>query len=174
MEDANPYQAPASLEAESPQPSTAARLPVRLLAGWTAVFLLNMPIPLLLGGEVTKNHGRFGMFVAAATLLLLGGWFCVSQRKLGWSLAIGGVPIALSQLVPFLQMIAGIVALSIGEFFQQIENKDDALPQVVGEPGGFLLTIVTGSLLMGAALALGLLMRALMPTRWRERASGDA
>lgn len=169
MEDANPYQAPASLEGETPL--APGRLPVRLLAGWTALFLLNMPLPLLFAGEVTRNHGRSGVFVASAALWLLGCWVCVAQRKTGFALAVGGAPVALSQIVPFLQIMAGMVALTAGEFFQQIENKDDALGQVVSEPGGFLLTMITGGLLMSAALVLGLLMRALMPARWREGAS---
>jgi hypothetical protein len=171
MEEANPYQAPASVEGETPPPPAAGRLPMRLLAGWTAIFLLNMPLPLLFAGEVTRNHGRSGVFVASATLWLLGGWVCVAQRKVGFALAVGGAPVALSQIVPLLQIMAGIVALTVGELFQQVENKDDAVGQVVSEPGGFLLTMITGSLLMGAALVLGLLLRALMPARWREAAS---
>jgi hypothetical protein len=173
MQDANPYQAPVGFEGNEPVAATR-RLPIRLLVGWTAVCLLNMPLPLLLAGEVTKHHGRTGMLVASATLFLVGAWVCVAQPKLGLALVVGGAPIALSQIVPFLQIMAGLVALAVGEFFQQVENQDDVPGQVVSEPGGFILTMITGGLLMGAALTLGLLMRALIPTRWRECASGAA
>lgn len=173
MNDANPYQAPARVEGETPPLSAARRIPKRLLAGWTAVFLLNMPLPLLYGWIFTQNHGRAGMFAAAATLLLLGGWVCVTQRKLGLALVVGGAPLALSQIFPLAQFMAGLVALIIGDFFRQVENKDDTVGEVVSEPGGFLVTMITGSLLMGAALVLGLLLRALMPARWREGASPD-
>jgi hypothetical protein len=156
MEDANPYQAPASLEAESPQPSTAARLPVRLLAGWTAVFLLNMAVPLLFGWNMTAKHGRIGMFAAAVLLLFLGGWVCVVREKLGRALVRGGVGIGLGQLLPVLQVMAGLAAMDVGHLLRQVKGDD-----ILSEPGGFIMTIVTGGLLMCAAFVLGLFMGAI-------------
>lgn len=175
MEDANPYRAPGSIEPEASKPPTAERRQLlRLLAAWTVVCLLNMPLPAFFGWASASERGRAGMVAGAAALLFLGGSICVAWRKYGWALVIGGVPIGLSQFLPILHVMAGLVAMAIGEWLGQVEVSDAAVMQIRSETGGFVVTIITGMLLMAGAMLAGLFIRAVAPSRWRKEAPCDS
>lgn len=175
MEDANPYRAPSSIEPEAPGPPIAERRQLlRLLVGWAAVCLFNMPMPLLLSWDLTRRHGRGGMAAGAAALLFLGGGICAAWRKFGRALVIGGIPIGLSQFLPILHLMAGLVALAIGERLGRVKNDDAVVMEIRSEFSGFVVTMVTGTLLMAAAILAGLFIQAVAPSRWRKAATRDS
>lgn len=169
MDDANPYQAPSNFETETSPASTAALDLLRpLWRGWAPVFLLNMIVPLLYGLSMTHGFGRLGMFAAVPVLFALGGWVCACQPKFRRALIRGGVLVALSQLLPVLQIVAGLVAMDLTAMLGQAQAAVVRPPEVVSAPGGFLMTMFTGLLLMCAAFCLGLLLQAILPDRSRN------
>ena len=171
MEAENPYRAPQNVAAamlrRTPRAGHKAGL---LLVGWALAFLINLPGPRFMLSAGVYEHGAAGMFVAAAVLFLLGGAVCTAQRNLGLALVFGGVPVGLSQVYPILQFVAELIAISIGEVLGVVEyigevGHRDMVWRAVGELGGFAVTFFTGGLLMGAAIACGLAIRAVMPGR---------
>lgn len=170
MEDANPYQAPSNLETDWPPASIATSGSLKLLwRGWAPVFLLNMIVPLSLGSLAADARGCIGMFVGTAVLFVMCGWLCSCQPRLARAIVRGGAPIGVAQLVPILQIIAGLAAMAIVSTLRLADEPDP----VNGMPGGFLVTIITGVLLIGAALFLGLLFEAILPDRSRNRQPHD-
>ena len=91
------------------------------------------------------------------------------REQLGQALVRGGVGIGLAQLIPVLQLMAGLVAMDVGRLLCQVDGND-----IRSEPGGFIMTTVTGGLLMCAALVLGLIFRVIMPGRGHDIVSSDA
>ena len=114
---------------------------------WAGVFSANLIVPLWLGWEITRNGGRVGMFIAIA-VLLASSLLALSRRpELRKSVVAGGVFTALTQVLPLVQMAAGLLSLSV-------------VDQCCFEAGGFLVTILTAGLLLVAALACGVIIRA--------------
>ena len=74
-----------------------------------------MAVPLLFSLALTDQHGRLGMSVAALFLLTIGCVICAANRKLAVALLAGGALVALSQLLPGLQIIAGMVGMGAGQ-----------------------------------------------------------
>lgn len=171
MEDENPYRAPEIVAAAMLRRTPRAGLKLGLLCvGWTLIFLINLPEPLSMLSEGVYEHGAAGMFVAAAVLFLLGGAVCTAQRNLGLTLVFGGVPVGLSQVFPILQFMAELIAIGIGEAMGVVEyigevGHRDMVWRAASELGGFAVTFLTGGLLMGAAIAFGLAIRAVLPGR---------
>ncbi len=169
MDDVNPYQAPSNLEAQAPPASTAALdLLKPLWRRWSRVFALNMIVPLLFGLPRTYGIGWVGMFAAVPVLFALGGWACACQPNIGRILIRGGVLVALSQLLPVLQIVAGLAAMDLTAMLGQVEATVGRSPEVGSAAGGFLMTMFTGFFLMCAALFLGLLFEAILPDRSRH------
>ena len=117
---------------------------------WTLVFVANLLVPLMLGWSTTRNHGRVAMFVAIVMLWFVGDNAGKKGRTLGSGLLVGGVVVGLSQIYPFLQLIAGLIALTVAKQLGQANEEFD----VTSELGGFIATTVTGGLLMAAALII--------------------
>ncbi|QEH35324.1 hypothetical protein OJF2_38750 [Aquisphaera giovannonii] len=141
----------------------------RTALGWIAVFLLNMIVPLLFGWSMTREGGRVGMAAAILTLFATGCWICTARRQLASPLLLGAAFVGLSQVFPLLQILAGSAGMVAATALRVAENNDDALPRVIGEAGGFVVTLVTGGLLMAASLVAGLSLRMLTPAHWWPR-----
>ena len=162
-DDVNPYQAPCSNRSEPTRTEFNVSSAKRLYMAWFFIFALNLIAPLYFGWRMTEDGGRIGMLLAAILLLAVGYWICASARELGFALVVGGVAVALSQVLPMLQIMAGALGCALAVAMGLHSNGDavDSPPMVVGEVGGFVVTLITGSLLMGAALVTGLALRAL-------------
>ena len=160
-DEPNPYQAPQCAEAGVPiSGGINTEGKKRLYVGWLTVFALNLILPGFLGWQTTENGGRLGMLVGAAVLLTVGLWICSRAAKLGFALIIGGIAVALSQVIGILQMLAGISAYACAEALGLVESMQ-AGPHISNAIGGFVITLITGALLMAAALVAGLMLRAL-------------
>jgi hypothetical protein len=115
-----------------------------------------MAVPLLFSGPVTEQHGKLGMGVALVSFLACGCYLCAYHRKLAVALLVGGVLVALTQLFPILQIVAGLIGMAVGQAFGQTSSgEDEATPHLTGELGGFVVTLITGGILIGAAACSG-------------------
>ncbi len=168
LHEQNPYEAPTdALRSVLPTGNANPRVGLGAYMAWIGVFVLNMAVPLLFGASMTQEHGRLGMSVAALLLLAVGCFICAASRKLARHLIVGGALVGLAQLYPILQIIAGMIGMAAGQALGMAELDDDARsPGVSGELGGFVVTFVTGTILIAAGACAGMLLRLLTPARW--------
>lgn len=157
----NPYAAP--LAAPGPAPGEAAPRPGRWWpAVWSGVFLGNLVIPLLFGATMVSPAGRAGLALG------VGLWWAVGlvglrQSERARRVAVsGGVCVALSQVVPFLQIMAGMVGLEAATRVEGGPRGEFGEFATLGLAGGLVATLVTGGLLLLAAGGVGLLVQALL------------
>ncbi|QDV34177.1 hypothetical protein [Tautonia plasticadhaerens] len=167
MDDTNPYLAPSS--APSPRPPSPGRCrgeALRRLGWWILVFPINLPLGLLLGSSMTDREATIGMGLAVTGFGLLGTFLCTRPGRVAPALLVGGAVVSASQFVWVLHVIAGSIGLAVGSRAGVVTPDEYGPGEVVGVPGGLLVTAVTGALLMGVAVGLGLLAQVLTPPRW--------
>jgi len=129
---------------------------------WGGVFSFNIFIPLIFGWMSTTESGRTGMAIAIVVQLCAGFWVCARVRTIGHYLVIGGFAIGLSQVFPIPQFVAGLVALIIGRGLGVANTEDN----VTSAFGGFIVTMITGSILMALSAGCGFLVKQLGFDRW--------
>jgi hypothetical protein len=168
VEGRNPYEAPRTSATEGlSKRAVDRRYASGLHLAWVIVFLLNLVTPLLFGWSRTESSGRIGMLIAAFLLLALGYGACGTARGIARPLVAGGILVAISQFFPLIQIIAGLIGMGIGSAAGQVDGRGDIGPGFVRtETGGFLVTLVTGGLLMTAALVAGAFLRIITPWHW--------
>lgn len=150
-------------------------IPKLIFNWWVLVFLGNLFIPLLLGWDMTTPRGRVGMGLGILVLCLLGIVACARSVLVGRMLIVGGAVVALSQFLPIPQIIAGSIGMNTGVAVGLVR----ALPERQNEPedvsnvaGGLVVTLMSGGLLMAAAIVLGFMARIVTPDRWWGEAIG--
>lgn len=164
MDDVNPYEAPRS------GPSNRSRVGPRLerrLLGAVAVFLLNLPLAVVVTLQESGGDAWIGVMLGLGVLGVLGVLVCSISEQVGLTMMLGGLGIALFQVVPILHGIAGFIALWV-TFAAGISPQPG---EVTTWPAGFCISLVTGILLMKLAIGLGVLLLVLTPPRWRGLAT---
>jgi hypothetical protein len=107
--------------------------------------------------------------MAVVTLIASGCLVCSNVRKIGVCLIIGGIAIGLTQMFPIPQIVAGTVAMRIGQALGLAKmDDDDNLACVANEFGGFVITIVTGAILMTLSAGIGFLLQLVLDRWWRR------
>jgi hypothetical protein len=166
----NPYEAPTSaLRVPLPNGDEDRRGGGWLYFAWGAVFAVNMIVPLLFGLSTTSAHGRIGMTAASMLFLAWGCWLCAVRRQFAAPLIFGAVLVGVSQLVPILHVIAGLIGLTVGQILGLADTRD----KVTSEFGGFVVTFVTGGMLIAASAFTGWLIRSMTPAHWWRKQSAE-
>jgi hypothetical protein len=124
---------------------------------WSAVFLANLPVPLLLACIATDRVARVGMIAAIGTFYALGLESCRRAPVLRSLFIPGGLMIALLQLCPMLQFWAG--GCSLGITHRLGLSQEDA---VAGLLGGYVVTLLTGAILLTIGSVSALVFRAVV------------
>ena len=142
-----------------------------ILVAWFGVFVFNLIVPLLFGLLTTDKGGRIGMAIAVIMFFAAGCWICVNHREIGCFLIAGGFLVGLSQMVPVLQFAAGLVGIVICHVVRLMDTED-----ATNEFGGFVLTLITGGILLGVSTVSGFLIHlfVLDPRASRQNKSGMA
>lgn len=164
----NPYASPATDDALPPPTATTRSGRARWAdtAAWCLVCLLNVPVCFVLAISLLASGGYAG--VALGVLLIMAAVaVAISQFTMLAKVVIrGSLLFALTQCYPILQMFAGIAAVSATEFLS-------GGGVTLGPDGGQLglwraafTTVVTGGLLLIGAVAAGVVLKAVTPTRW--------
>ena len=161
MDENNPYEAPGEALASSvPDGQGNPRTGGLTYVAWIFVFAINMAVPLLFSVSLTDQHGRLGMSVAAFFLCALGCYICAANRKLAVALLAGGAVVALTQLLPGLQIIAGMIGMGVGQALGHATLGGDSDPaRMTSEFGGFVVTFITGGILIAGSLCAGVLLQ---------------
>jgi hypothetical protein len=131
-----------------------------LQLAWTLIFGLNLIVPLLLGWSMCGSRGKVGLCLAVAIYWVLGLLVCSRRKRWGRVLVSGSIPVAFSQFWPFAQMWAGIIAIRLWSI---LGSKSDPIQDFGGVRslsglGGFVVTWLTGGMLITVAVALGLIL----------------
>ncbi len=110
MNDQNPFE-PSSHDDLKMRGDESKRGSTLFYFAWVAVFILNLPVPLLFAEDMTREHGRVGMAVAAVLMLACGLLVCSVDRKFFGFFIGGAIIVGLAQIVPVLPFIAGLIGI---------------------------------------------------------------
>ena len=89
--------------------------PAWTYGAWIFVCAINMAVPLFFSATLTEEHGKLGMVLAVVSFFICGCFLCAFQRDLALAVIIGGVVVAMTQLMPILQIVAGTIGLAVGD-----------------------------------------------------------
>ncbi|MCE9531831.1 MAG: hypothetical protein K8T89_12010 [Planctomycetes bacterium] len=118
---------------------------------WPFVLAANLIVPLGWGMDETRGDAIWGMVAAIPLFWLAGHGICAESRKSGSVLVMGGIVVALLQIVPILHITAGIVGVSLA--------AGPGMHKLTTFLGGFVATLITGGLLLLVALPFGMWVR---------------
>jgi hypothetical protein len=121
--------------------------------GWTGVVVLNLPLPLMLGSAVTHRDGYLGIGLAVLLCWVAGLFVCSQSSRHGPVIIRGGGWVALSQVFPIAQFVAGVG----GVLFWEVVSGS-GLPGAHGPVavlGGFVVTLTTAAPLLFFAFVFG-------------------
>ncbi|MCA9065353.1 MAG: hypothetical protein KDA96_19930 [Planctomycetaceae bacterium] len=149
----NPFAAPATrsdqtIATDRPRKSFA------LIVAWNVAVLLNVPLPAMMGQSFTDQYGPAGMAMGVLAVASLGTWLCLASRRIMLRITIGSMlPAVLQLFFPVLQMIAGIIAVSLTRliFFWSLGDS----PGLSGIAPAMTATLLTGIFLILPSLIVG-------------------
>jgi hypothetical protein len=161
----NPYQPPSADDTQAMREEQVARSGWLLAIEWSAVFLFNLIVPALFGWSMTSTSAKLGSIAACLCILAIGYAGCARGPLLMLTIIRGSALIALTQVVPVLQIFCGMLAIQSLIFLGWIQegNFHQMLQSAVS---GFFVTWITGSLLIATGFLAGLLFRCITPKRW--------
>ena len=91
--------------------------------------------------------------IATLFLLVLGCYICAANRKLAVALLAGGAVVVPDSTAPELQIIAGMIGIGVGQVLGHATLVGDDNPaRITSEFGGFVVTFVTGGILMAGSV----------------------
>jgi hypothetical protein len=161
----NPYDPPRPAPMASEQPVDVVRGPFMLAFEWTAVLLFNLIVPTLFAWSMTNNDAKLGALIAVLVVAAAGYYFCF-QKPLPILIAIrGGILVALTQVFPILHIVCGSLALQAWILLGDM-RKSSFQEMLSSIPAGFLVTLMTGLLLIASSFVVGMLMRWVTPAQW--------
>lgn len=136
---------------------------------WAGVVLMNVFVPGFFG-TLTANFGSgfgwFGMLCAVGILWAVGLVACEMGGRLYDALVVGGIGMACLQVAPIPHIVAGIIAFVTWNVFTGEDLVVNGLPDrgpVWSAFRCFVLTLLTGQMLLFAAVVLGFAVRWVHP-----------
>lgn len=170
-DDKNPYQPP-RLGDQTAKDARLLHEQARVLASplvlsieWTVILAFNLIVPALVAWGITNAPAKLGSGFAVFLIALTGYYFCITKPLPMLFIIRGGVLVALSQFVPALQLVAGAISIRALILFRIV--PESSFNEMLSTPAaGFLVTLITGLILIGMSLTLGFLIRIVTPDRW--------
>lgn len=171
VDEKNPYQPPriskplGNDERMLHEQSRVLASPLILSIEWTIILAFNLIVPALVAWAITSTSAKLGSGFAIFLMALTGYYFCITKPLPMLFIIRGGVLVALSQFVPALQLVAG--AISIHALILVRVVTESSFNEMLSTPlAGFLVTLLTGLILISVSLTLGFLIRIVTPDRW--------
>lgn len=162
----NPYEpSDHSMDLE-PVDQRVIHRPLVLSIQWTVVVLCNLIVPLLFGLALSRTDGIVGIAVAVVFMLVLGYFASIYLPFFVLFSVRGGLLVGVSQIIPVVHVLAGYVSMMLLRFVGLLEVDVLVGDKRIGFISAFLLTVLTGGILIMVACGLGLLMRLVTPDRW--------
>ena len=174
FQDQNPYRAPNADSTDGPWHARVGRQLRFTVAAWVIIFLLNLPFPLFCGMDVTSGIATLGMFAAIVLLLSAGVVLCVRLPGVMRTLMIGSVVTAISQFLPLLQIVAGLLAISAAKVLGLLAVATQfGNMRTVSFFGGLLITLITAGIMMLVALGSGWILQLVYRLIRKLRSNSD-
>jgi len=134
---------------------------------WTGVFIANLTVPVLFGLMVVgPEGGALGLFGALAVPYWIGFILCGFRFRVGRSLVWGGGILAVSQVLPILQIVCGAFGLGMwdeigGHSFFSDERWDHTQSGWQNDPnvGALVVTFFSAHPLLVLAVLIGATVR---------------
>ena len=129
---------------------------LKWIAGWTAVYLANLPLLVWLGIHATSHHERIGMWAGVWLMWAIGAMICSRPSRFRQALVLGSLWFMWVQCIPIPHLIAGLIAVITWE------QLGEAIPNGI-KPllEGFMITVMTGQLLLIPAVLIGYMASAI-------------
>jgi hypothetical protein len=133
---------------------------------WILVFAANLAVPMLFASSLIAGNGALG--IVAGMLCLLGVSIVVQLQlphMVKWARR-AGIVIAVSQVLPILQILAGEIGIEIATSLRlSKEMNADEIDAMAYPPmffsAAFVATIVTGAILLIAVAVVSILLKML-------------
>jgi hypothetical protein len=123
---------------------------------WICVYAVNLIVPVWMGSAMTHDGGKVGMLIGIIVVFALGCRVCFVSRRAVLTVVYGGWIIALTQFAPILHIFAGVIGVRAALALSQETSPDTyGSPNVNTTLGGLIATVITGSILITAAVVLG-------------------
>ncbi len=157
MDGDNPYQPPEAIEV------AASAFRGKWLVLWIFVFVANLLMPVFFAWTVLEDGGGSGVLLGTALLLGISIVVLIQfPRLIRWT-RIGGIVVAVSQLFPLLQIVAGSIGIGSAEIVGAArkltpEEQDFLIAPPLGFAAALVTTLVTGAVLLLVVLAFSLLL----------------
>jgi len=117
------------------------------------MFVVNLPIPLIFGFDVTDESRWIGMLFGIAAVYLCGFWGCNVMPRIMYRLNIGSSLVAVSQFFPILHIIVGSMAVDVSKpLFGEAQRTSGDMTGIAEITSA---TILTGIGLIIPSLAMG-------------------
>ena len=163
----NPYSPP-NIGADELRQSGQAGADARSFA--TRLFLLllaNAVVPIILSKTHTSGDGFIGLAIGLALIMCLATYLGVQAPSIRSLLIDGSIWLAFSQFFPILQLLAGLVAVSLCQELGISHQTDDSVPfgMLNTIASGLFCTLVTGVLLAGFAMVAAMLFPRVQATK---------
>ncbi len=166
-QEQNPYAAPSSSAPEPTRDTFTEFSNIYLIAGkWLGVFVVNLIVPGMFAYGVVDQFGLIGVLLAIVLVFLVGGVVFSYRKGFAGPVMVGGLLVASFQLFPIAQLLAGMFGILFAQSLGFVGDDFDGGLEIAGISSGFVVTIVTGGLLILAATVIGILVRVVTPDHW--------
>ncbi|WP_165068812.1 hypothetical protein [Paludisphaera rhizosphaerae] len=123
---------------------------------WLMVSSANLIVPGVLGFLVSSNGGRVGMLLGVLIAFAVGSFVCFVAPERTGVIIDGGWVVAILQLLPLPQMLAGGMGLGVAGLLglAQLEGR----PSIDSLLGGLISTLATALILVAFAGLFGVIL----------------
>ncbi len=125
---------------------------------WTLIYSANLITPLMMGSSEVSGWAWVGLILAILIYWVAGLFCCGKSREMTWVLIIGGIVVGFSQFYPFFQLITGVLALRVESWLRNAAPTPHN-GSITTLNGGFIATFMTGTLLIGVVIVIGVISR---------------
>ncbi|MEM6473796.1 MAG: hypothetical protein AAF802_29830, partial [Planctomycetota bacterium] len=159
MNETNPYQPLVTSTEEDASPAELnSKSPVDggFLFRWAGLVLANSILPGLFASSLVRGSAWIGVVVGVVTFIIGGWWVGSRSASVRKGLIRGGAIVAITQLFPIGQILAGGLAVGLAESIGLASMNDDQFGSHIDSvAGGLFCTLLTGFLLMCPAAFFG-------------------
>jgi len=150
----NPYIAPTSDLIVQPRSAVS---PDSWRCHWLLGYALNLIVPGLFASGTLSPAGVTGLVAAVLLMAAMGSAILTWRPSWTRPAAKGAILVALTQFFPVLQMISGMVAVSLACEITGAESlfDDDHFGRKLELVGGFLATVLTALPLLAVSIVVG-------------------
>ena len=148
-------------------PNEASELPLapKGLVSWVLVFAINLPVPMLFGASIVGGVGWAGVLLGMVSILAVTIFMhriSVSLMRIIWT---GGIATAASQLFPVPHVLAGSIAIELVRVLGLLDRDPLMGVKLESTATAFVITLVTGGILLLVALGVGAIYTAFVKAR---------